>query len=54
LDFEFRLTGKSVIGSLKQATPGRANRPSRLSGVEDFGPVVLKGQPNPARVFKVA
>jgi len=25
-----------------------------MAGVEDLGPVALKGQPNPARVFKVA
>ena len=25
-----------------------------MSGIEDLGPVALKGQPNPARVFKVA
>jgi len=24
-----------------------------MSGIEDLGPVALKGQPNPARVFKV-
>ena len=25
-----------------------------MSGIEDLGPVALKGQPNPARIFKVA
>jgi adenylate cyclase len=25
-----------------------------MTGIEDMGPVELKGQPNPARVFKVA
>jgi class 3 adenylate cyclase len=25
-----------------------------ISGVEDLGPVLLKGQPDPARIFKVA
>ena len=25
-----------------------------MSGIEDLGPVALKGQPHPARVFKVA
>ncbi len=25
-----------------------------MPGVEDLGPVALKGQPNPARIFKVA
>jgi len=32
----------------------RHNLNGVISGIEDLGPVVLKGQPNPARIFKVA
>jgi len=32
----------------------RQNLNAAMSGIEDLGPVPLKGQPNPARIFKVA
>jgi len=32
----------------------RRSLDARMSGVEDLAPVELKGQPNPARIFKVA
>jgi len=32
----------------------RRSLDAAMSGVEDLGPVALKGQPNPPRVFKVA
>jgi hypothetical protein len=32
----------------------RRNLDAAMPGVEDLGPVELKGQPNPGRIFKVA
>ena len=32
----------------------RRSLDAAMSGIEDLGPVALKGQPNPARIFKVA
>ena len=32
----------------------RRSLDATMSGVEDLGPVELKVQPNPARIFKVA
>lgn len=32
----------------------RRSLDATMSGIEDLGPVELKGQPNPARIFKVA
>src|SRR5438046_9557821 len=32
----------------------RQNLNAAMSGIEDLGPIALKGQPNPARIFKFA
>jgi len=32
----------------------RRSLDAAMAGVEDLGPVALKGQPNPARIFKLA
>jgi len=44
-DFQARLLISEAV---------RRSLDAAMSGVEDLGPVPLKGQPNPARIFKVA
>jgi adenylate cyclase len=64
---EYTIIGDVVnlASSLEQATKEfhaqllisetvRRSLDATMSGIEDLGPVALKGQPNPARVFKVA
>ena len=44
-DFQARLLISEAV---------RRSLDAAMSGIEDLAPVALKGQPNPARVFKVA
>ena len=44
----------TIIGDVVNLAEVRRNLDAAMAGVEDLGPVALKGQPNPARIFKVA
>lgn len=47
-------TTKELQARLLISEELRRSLDTTMSGIEDLGPVALKGQPNPARIFKVA
>ena len=49
-----RQASEEFLARLLISEEVRRSLDATMSGVENLGPVELKGQPNPARIFKVA
>jgi hypothetical protein len=43
-----------IAASVSRSSAVRRSLDAAMSGIADLGLVELKGQPNPARIFKVA